>query len=218
MAEASLKARIYPQFARIAQALASERRLELVDLLAQAPRHVEALAIESGMSVANVSQHLQVLKAVHLVESEREGTRTIYRLAGPDVTRLCLAMRTVGEGRLPEIDRIVAEFEVGEIGTTMRTEEVDRLMRAGSITLIDVRPTIEFEAGHVPGAVSVPPEDLAEALATLPRDRTIVAYCRGAYCLMADEAVAVLRREGFEAYRMEGGWPEWSIGKVSLGS
>jgi rhodanese-related sulfurtransferase/DNA-binding transcriptional ArsR family regulator len=204
------KRRLYPQFARIPQALASERRLELIDLLAQAPRHVEALAQETEMSVANVSQHLQALKQARLVVSEREGTKVVYRLAGDDVLHLWLVLRRVAEGRLADVGQVVREFAVpggseGGLAPDLLQDLVDR----GEVVLIDVRPALEFAAGHVPGALSIPVEQLPGALERLPRDRRIVAYCRGRYCLFADEAVALLRARGFDAVRLEGGLPEW---------
>ena len=211
MGHRAFKQRLYPEFARIAQALSSDRRLELIDLLAQTPRHVEALAAETEMSVANVSQHLQVLKAAHLVQSDKEGTKTVYTLAGDDVLRLWLALRDVGRARLPEIDVLVREFGVLDAGhEEISSEGIEALVRTDSVTLIDVRPRIEFESGHLPGAISVPPDELADYLGELPRDRPVVAYCRGNYCLYADEAVAVLREQGFDAHRLDGGWIEWS--------
>ena len=206
---------IYPQFARIAQALASDRRLELLDLLAQAPRHVEALAAETEMSVANVSQHLQTLRAAHLVDSHREGTRVIYRLAGEDVRSLWLLLRTVAEERLPEISRIVQQFDTTEAGTPLSRGEVMRLLTQDEITVLDVRPAIEFASGHIPGAISIDPAEMTLRLAKVPRDRPVLAYCRGAFCHFADEAVVLLRAEGCEAYRMDGGWLEWSIEAAS---
>lgn len=204
------KKRIYPEFARVAQALASDRRLELLDLLAQAPRHVEALAQETEMSVANVSQHLQVLRAAHLVEADRDGNRIVYCLAGPDVLRLWLALRGVAERRLPEVAEISRRFAVpGSDGEPYTRARLTKELAAGSAVLLDVRPTVEYEAGHIRGALSVPPEDLPSRIDELPRDRIIVAYCRGAYCHFADEAVALLRERGFEAHRLDGGWPEW---------
>jgi rhodanese-related sulfurtransferase/DNA-binding transcriptional ArsR family regulator len=208
------KQRLYPQFARIARAMASDRRLELLDLLAQAPRHVDALAAETEMSVANVSQHLQVLKAAHLVEAEKEGTKAVYRLAGDDVLRLWLALRTVAEKRLPEVDRIVEEFAVPGAENTLALAELERRLEKGSVTLIDVRPALEYASGHLPGAISVPPDEVAQRIEHLPRDRTVVAYCRGAYCLFADEAVAYLRQNGFDAYRLDVGWPEWRTARA----
>jgi rhodanese-related sulfurtransferase len=211
MGHRPFKRRIYPEFARIGQALASERRLELLDLLAQAPRHVDALAAESDMSVANVSQHLQVLRTAHLVEAEREGTKVLYRLAGHDVLCLWLALRKVAEGRLPEIAQIVRQFAVpGAEGDPVAREDLIARQDHGDVVLIDVRPALEYASGHLPGAISVPPDELQAHIDGLPRGRPIVAYCRGDYCHFADEAVALLRERGFEAYRLDGGWPEWA--------
>ena len=212
MGHRDFKKRIYPEFARIAQALASDKRLELLDLLAQAPRHVEALAEETDMSVANVSQHLQVLRAAHLVEAERAGNKVVYCLAGGDVLRLWLALRSVAERRIPEIAHISQLFAVeGAQGEPMSRERLAVEVAADRVVIVDVRPTLEYEKGHIPGAISIPPEDLPSRIDELPRDRAIVAYCRGTYCLFADEAVALLRERGFEAYRLEGGWPEWAV-------
>lgn len=212
MGHREFKKRIYPEFARIAQAMASDRRLELLDLLAQAPRHVEALAEETDMSVANVSQHLQVLRAAHLVEADRAGNKVIYGLAGTDVLKLWLSLRGVAERRLPEVREISRLFAVqGSEGEPLSRTQLTTELAADRLVLLDVRPAIEFESGHIPGAISVPPEQLPSRLDELPRDRPIVAYCRGDYCLFADEAVALLRERGFEAYRLDGGWPEWVV-------
>ena len=210
MGHRPFKQRIYPEFARIGQALASDRRLELLDLLAQSPRHVDALAAESDMSLANVSQHLQVLRAAHLVETERDGTKVLYRLAGDDVLRLWLALRTVARNRLPEIDAIQRSFAIeGVTDLPFSLEEVLDRQRAGSLTLIDVRPVLEYEHGHLPGAISIPMDELEMRATELPSGRPVVAYCRGAYCHFADEAVVHLKARGFEAYRLDGGWLEW---------
>ncbi len=210
MSHRAYKQRLYPQFARVAQALASDRRLELIDLLAQAPRHVEALAAETEMSMANVSQHLQVLRAANLVETDRDGTKVIYCLAGDDVLRLWLALRRVAERRIPEIPGLVKKYAVaGAEGVVLTRAELELRMTRKEVTVIDVRPSLEFESGHIPGAISIPAEDLPRRVDELPRERPIVAYCRGAYCLLADEAVALLKGLGFEAYRVDGGWPEW---------
>lgn len=211
MGHRAFKQRLYPEFARIAQALASDRRLELVDLLAQAPRHVDALAAETDMSLANVSQHLQVLRAAHLVESEKQGTKTVYRLAGGDVLCLWIALRDVARARLPEVDVITRQFAVlAPDEPEIARSDVVAQLRQGELTLIDVRPRVEYETGHLPGAISVPPDELPAQIEELPRDRPVVAYCRGAYCLFADEAVAMLRERGFTAYRLDGGWAEWA--------
>ena len=210
MSHRPFKQRLYPLFARIGHALASDRRLELLDLLAQSPRHVEALASETDMSVASVSQHLQVLRNAHLVETEREGTKVRYRLAGEDVLRLWLSLRSVAEGRLAEVAQLTREFAVKSPGgNDVSRDELQALIDQGKIMVIDVRPRIEFDHGHLPGAVSIPVDELPARLASLPKRRRIVAYCRGAYCLFADEAVALLRKEGFNAVRLDGGWPEW---------
>ncbi len=216
MGHREFKKRIYPEFARIAQAMASDKRLELLDLLAQAPRHVEALAEETDMSMANVSQHLQVLRAAHLVEADRAGNKVVYGLAGPDVLKLWLSLRDVAERRLPEIREISRLFAVeGAEGEPLSRTRLSTELAAERIVLLDVRPEIEFESGHIPGAISVPPDQLPSRLEELPRDRPIVAYCRGDYCLFADEAVALLRERGFEAYRLDGGWPEWATSEAN---
>jgi len=210
MGHRPFKQRLYREFARVGTALASDRRLELLDLLAQGPRHVEALAHEADMSVANVSQHLQVLRQARLVDTERQGTKVLYRLAGPEVLDLWLALRSVAETRLAEVEQVAREYAVeGANGSDVPRDELERLIKKGAAVLIDVRPAPEYESGHLPGAVSVPVEELPERLKELPRDRRIVTYCRGAYCLFADEAVALLRKHGFDAHRLEGGWPEW---------
>ena len=204
------KQQLYGQFARVGSALASDKRLEILDLLAQAPRHVDALAAEAEMPVANVSQHLQVLRNARLIESDRDGTRIIYRLADKGVMHLWLALRSVAASRLAEVDQIVAQFAVGDSGEKlMSRDELQGSLSGDRVFLIDVRPALEFESGHLPGAVSIPVEELPSRLDELPRDRRIVAYCRGAYCLFADEAVEMLRAQGFEAERLDGGWPEW---------
>ncbi len=209
-AHAAYKERLYAQFARIGSAFASEKRLELVDLLAQAPRHVDALAAETGMSVANVSQHLQVLRNARLVDSQRDGNRVVYRLADESVRNLWIVLRAVGSARLAELEQITREFAVPDAGgEDLSRDEARRLLADDQILLLDVRPTIEYENGHLPGAISLPVDELPSRIAALPRDRRVVAYCRGNYCLFADEAVAMLRRLGFDAVRLDGGWLEW---------
>jgi len=212
MAHRQLKERIYPQFARVGAALASEKRLELLDLLAQGPRSVDALAAETAMSVANTSRHLQALKASRLVDSDRDGTRVIYRLASEEVLRLWLALRSVAEARLAEVGQIAREFGLdGGAGERIQRDELERLVSYGKAVVVDVRPSVEYDHGHLPQAVSVPLGALPEMAAQLPRDRRLVVYCRGAYCQFADEAVAILRKAGFDAVRLEGGWPEWVL-------
>jgi rhodanese-related sulfurtransferase/biotin operon repressor len=208
MAHRELKDQLYPQFARIGQALASEKRLELVDLLAQAPRNVDALAQETGMSVANVSQHLQILRSANLVEAERQGNMTFYRLSDPKVVHLWLALRGVAESRLAEVKQITRDLPGRSDGTVVSRDDVKELLR-GEAVLLDVRPKQEFEAGHLRGAINIPLEELADRMNELPPDRQIITYCRGEYCLFADEAAELLRANGYDVVRLEGGWPEW---------
>jgi ArsR family transcriptional regulator len=207
MTETSLRKRLYPEFARIGAALASEKRLELIDLLAQAPRNVDALAAETGMPLASVSQHLQVLRNAKLVEGERAGNKVVYRLTDPVVLRLWLTLRAVGERRLPEVERIVREY--GDAAPGLTHDELQALLRSEAVFLIDVRPAIEYTYGHLPGAASFPLDELPSRLDELPRDKRIVTYCRGIYCAMSGDAVALLRERGFDVICLEGGWPEW---------
>jgi rhodanese-related sulfurtransferase len=209
MSHRPFKDRIYGEFARIGQALASGRRLELLDLLAQGPRNVEALAVETGQPVPNISQHLQVLRRARLVESEREGTKVRYRLADPAVLDLWLTLSRLAEQRLPEVREAKESQGVGDDPVHVVRPELERLLRSKDVVVIDVRPDVEFQSGHIAGALSIPVEQLPGRLAELPRDKKIIAYCRGAYCLFADEAVSLLRSEGFDAERIDGGWAEW---------
>jgi len=212
MGHREFKDRVYAQFARIGAALSSDKRLELIDLLAQAPRNVEALAAETEMSVANTSQHLQALKAANLVDTERDGTRVVYRLAGDEVLRLWLALRGTAETHLAELSRLVGDHAIAGVPS----EQVSRdalaaLFRDDQMVLLDVRPAVEYASGHIPGAMAVPIDELEARLPELPRDKRIVVYCRGSYCQFADEAVALLRRRGINAVRLEGGWQEWAV-------
>jgi rhodanese-related sulfurtransferase len=197
---------IYEQFARIGKAVSSPKRLELFDLLCQGPRTVEVLAKESCLTLANASQHLQVLRSARLVETEKEGLFVIYRLADPVVCEFFRAMRVLAESRLAEVEQIKRQFLEGREGM----EPVDRekllaLVRQGAVTVLDVRPVEEFKAGHVAGALSIPLKELKLRLSDLPRDQEIAAYCRGPYCVLSVEAVEILLAEGFQAIRMEEG-------------
>lgn len=201
---------IYEQLGRVGKALSSPRRLEILDLLCQGPRTVEALAREAGQPIANTSQHLQVLRAARLVESEKHGLFVTYRLADEKVCALYRELRTLAESRLYEIQAVTRQFleERGEMEPVDRDALASRV-RSGEVTVLDVRPLEEFEAGHIPGAVSVPLADLEMRLAELPREREVVAYCRGPYCVLAVKAVEVLRARGYRAIRMEEGVPDW---------
>jgi rhodanese-related sulfurtransferase/DNA-binding transcriptional ArsR family regulator len=209
-AKRDFKDRLYEQFARIGKALSSGRRLELIELLAQRERSVEELAKDTALSVANCSQHLQILRAAKLVEVRRDGLFARYRLADETVLRLWLALREIGESRLAEISRLVESFRGDRRALeAISFDELRRRLKARSIVLLDVRPAEEYDAGHIPGARSMPVSELKRRLRELPKARQIAAYCRGPYCVLADEAVALLRSRGFRAVRLEGGLPDW---------
>ncbi len=206
----TFKHQLYEQFARLGKALANPHRLELLDVLAQCERTVEALAQETGLSVANASQHLQVLRAARLVEVRREGVSMYYRLADESVFKLWQAIRTVGEAQLAEIDRVVQAYLQDRTRLQpMNAQELLHRLSNDQIILLDVRPAQEYAAGHLPRARSIPVTELEVRLAELPVDREIVAYCRGPYCVFADEAVAILRARGYRALRLEEGLPDW---------
>ncbi|MBI3391768.1 MAG: metalloregulator ArsR/SmtB family transcription factor [Nitrospirae bacterium] len=208
----TFKNRIYAQFARVGKALSSPKRLELLELLAQGERTVEGLSREASQTIANCSRHLQVLRQANLVETRKEGTYVYYRLADDGVSRFWLELRALAEERLAEVERVVRDYielkdDFEPIGCS---ELLDRL-RKGEVVVLDVRPEEEYRAGHLPGALSVPPGEVERRLASLPRDREIVAYCRGRYCVYAVEAVKALRKHGYAARRMEQGIPEWRL-------
>lgn len=204
------KQRIYEQFARIGKALGSPARLELLDLLVQGERSVDALAVATEMSIANASQHLQVLAGARLVESRREAQRVLYRLADPSVEALWQTLRLTAERRLAELDAVAREYLVhrDELEPIDR-DELTKRMRAGTVTLIDVRPVDEFAQGHLPGAVSVPLDELKSWAKRAPKRKQVVAYCRGPYCVWALEAVELLADQGLRAARLEEGVGEW---------
>jgi rhodanese-related sulfurtransferase/predicted transcriptional regulator len=212
MSDGRTKQALFEAIAVMGKAFASPVRLELLDLLAQAPRTVEELARVSGQSTANTSQHLQALHAAGLVARSREGTRVRYELAGDEVLRLWLALRETSASQLAEVERAARDYLGDEVEAISRGELLKRLA-SGDAVLIDVRPEEEFTAGHIDGARSVPLQELERRLAELPADREIVAYCRGPFCAYAHEAVRKLRAAGREARRLEDGWPEWRLSK-----
>lgn len=206
------KTAIYDQFARVAKAMASGHRIELIELLAQGPRTVEALSRLTEMSIANTSAHLQVLRGAGLVDSSKEGLFVTYRVADPSVPALLLAVRRVAEARLAEVEKITRDF----LAENSQSEPIDEKalrarVRKGEVTLLDVRPREEYASGHIPGALSVPLPELAKRLSDLPRRREVVAYCRGPYCVLAVEAVKQLRAKGFKAVRLEDGVLDWAV-------
>jgi rhodanese-related sulfurtransferase len=209
--ERAAKDALYDGFALVGKALGSGRRAELVDVLAQGERSVEELAGEIGQSVANTSQHLQQLLRAGLVTTRRDGTRVFYALAGEGVRDLWQALRGVAAEHVAELDRL-AEAYLGDRATleSISQAELRNRLRAGDVVVLDVRPAPEFAAGHIAGARSLPIADLARRLRDLPKDREVVAYCRGPYCVYADDAVRLLHRRGYQARRLEDGYPEWA--------
>jgi rhodanese-related sulfurtransferase len=207
---------VFEAIALMGKAFASPRRLELLDLLAQAPRTVDELAKASELSMANTSQHLQALHAAGMVSRAREGTSVRYALAGHEALSVWLALRDASVARLAEVERAAREYLGEDVEAIGRDELIERLRR-GDVVLVDVRPSEEYAAGHIEGARSIPLDELRERLAELPADREVVAYCRGPFCAYAHEAVRQLRAEGRTARRLEEGWPEWRLaGKPSV--
>lgn len=201
---------LYEQFARIGKATASPKRVELLDLLGQGPRTVEALAELASISVANASQHLQVLRAARLVETRKRGLYVEYRLADDDVGRFFVTLRALAATRLAEVEQSTRAYFEGRGATdAVAGDELIARVRRGEVTVLDVRPAEEFRAGHIPRSVSIPLDELKARLKELPKGQEVVAYCRGPYCVMAAEAVELLRKKGYTATRMELGVPDW---------
>ena len=201
---------IYDEFARIGKAVSSPKRLELLDLICQGEHTVETLSKETGLTLANASQHLQVLRATRLVEAEKKGLYVIYRLADRSVCEFYFALRTLAESRLAEVEQITRRFLEGREGMEpVNREKLLDKVRNGSVTVLDVRPEDEYRYGHIPHAISIPLKELAIRISELPRDREIVAYCRGPYCVLAIEAVELLRKNGLQAVRLDYGVQEW---------
>jgi rhodanese-related sulfurtransferase len=204
------KKHLFEQFSRIGKALGNGARLELLDVLSQSERRVDELAELTGHSVANVSQHLQVLRRAQLVEIRRHGTQRFYQLRNENVFAIWQAIRTFGEHNLAEVDRLVATyFDAPDQLEPVSAKELQDRIKAGNVVVLDVRPEKEFRAAHIPGAVSIPIEELKRRLRELPRGREIIAYCRGPYCVYAKEAVSALSEKGYKARRLSIGLPDW---------
>ena len=204
------KEALFDAIALLGTAFASPRRLELLDLLGQAPRTVDELARATGQSTANTSQHLQALHAAGLVSRRREGTSVRYAIAGDGALRLWLALRDASASQLAEVERAAREYLGDEVDAISRDELIARL-RKGDVVLVDVRPSEEFDAGHIEGAHSIPIDDLEGRLAELPADREVIAYCRGPFCAYAHDAVRRIQASGRRARRLQDGWPEWRL-------
>jgi rhodanese-related sulfurtransferase/predicted transcriptional regulator len=217
MGDRAAKDALFDAFAEVAKALASGRRAEIVDLLAQGERSVDEIAAEIGQSVANTSHHLRAMARAGVLCTRREGTRIVYMLASDRVAELWVALRGVAAEHVAGIERLAEDY----VGDRSRLEAVGRQelaarLEAGDVVVLDVRPAPEFEAGHIPGARSVPVAELRQHLRSLPKEVEVVAYCRGPYCVYADDAVRLLRRRGYQARRLEDGFPEWKRAGLSV--
>ncbi|WP_199435004.1 ArsR/SmtB family transcription factor [Qaidamihabitans albus] len=215
MGDRAAKTALFEQFARVGKALGSGKRLELLDLLAQGERTVEALARAAELGVTTASAHLQTLRQANLVATRREGTKVYYRLAGADVATLYALVRTVASEHLPDVEAARTAYLGPDTEQVTRTELVRRA-RSGDVVVLDVRPREEYEAGHIPGALSVPVDELADRLADIPADQEIVAYCRGAYCVFAHDAVRLLTAHGRRARRLADGMLEWRLADLPV--
>jgi rhodanese-related sulfurtransferase/DNA-binding transcriptional ArsR family regulator len=215
--DAEHKARLYEAIGRVALALGSAGRLQLLELVAQGERGVDALAAMTGLSVANTSKHLQALRHAGLVSARKAGLRVYYSLAGSDVAQLLAALREVSEHRVAEVERLLHTWLAhrDEMEAVPAREVLERA-RKGLVVVLDVRPAEEFAAAHLPGAVNIPIHELAKRLRGLPKRKEVIAYCRGPYCLMSYDAVALLRSKGYRARRMEAGLPEWRAAGLPL--
>jgi rhodanese-related sulfurtransferase len=211
-AKRAFKDSLFEQFALVGKALSSGRRLELLELLAQGERSVEDLAEQAGLTVANASQHLQILRSARLVAVRKDGLYARYRLADDRALKLWLALREFGETEIAEIQRIVRNYlHDREELEAISADELRARMTQGNVIVLDVRPEPEYESGHIRGAISVPLADLQQRLSQLPKRKAIVAYCRGPYCVFADEAVGLLQARGYRAQRLDVGFPEWRM-------
>jgi rhodanese-related sulfurtransferase/predicted transcriptional regulator len=212
MEKRDFKDKVYSLLARMIQAMANSRRLEIIDLLGLGEKSVDQLAKETHMSIANASQHLQVLKGANLVEIRREGNFIYYRLAHEEIYKSWQTMRQLGLERIAEIEKIIKEFrEKRNVLEEVRIDELLTRMKSKNIILLDVRPTTEYNDGHIPGAINIPVKELTYQLKKLSKNKAYVAYCRGPFCVFADEAVNILIKKGFRAKRLAEGFPDWKL-------
>jgi len=219
MQNQSPKYRLFEQFAQVAKALSHPHKLELLELLAQGERSVEALAKVAGLTVANTSRHLQQLRRAGVITSRKEGLYVFYRVAGDDVIDLLRGLRRTAQRHISEVNDVIVGFfnDRDSLEAVSRRELLQR-SKDGLVTVLDVRPTEEYENGHIPGALNVPLDEIEQHLANLPKEQDVIAYCRGEYCVLAFEAVAALRKKGFSARRLEEGYPEWKAAGLPVES
>ena len=210
------KSAIFEQFARVAAAFSSPKRVEIIDLLAQGDRTVESIAMATGMAVANTSRHLQILRQAGMVLASRNGSHVVYRVADESVIAGYLGLRSLAESRIAEVGQLAEAF-FGEVdgAESVGIEELLARSQAGEVVVVDVRPRLEFDAGHLPGALSIPLEELSQRLVELDPNTSVVAYCRGPYCVLAAQAVAQLRAAGLRAERLAQGPPDWLVANLS---
>lgn len=217
MEQRTFKNKVYQQLAEIVKAMSNPHRLEILELLAQGDFSVAEIAEEARISGANASQHLQVLKKAQLVDTRRDGNHVFYRLAGQSVYKAWKALRDLGIERVAEIDRVVRRFrESRKSLETLSSTQLAKKMKQEDITIIDVRPEHEFNEGHIAGALNIPIKDLSDEVDDLPKDQEVVAYCRGPFCVFADDAVELLREKGFNAKRLDEGFPEWVLDELPV--
>ncbi|MEY7971051.1 ArsR/SmtB family transcription factor [Saccharomonospora xinjiangensis] len=223
MADRDAKTALFDQFARVGKALASGKRLELLDLLAQGERTVDALARTADLGLTTTSAHLQTLKRANLVSTRREGTKVYYRLAGTDVAALYAQLRAVAGAHLPDVEAARASYfgsgdsaDSADSAEQVGRDELLRRVRSGNVLVLDVRPREEYEAGHIPGAVSIPVDELEGRLHDVPADQDVVAYCRGRYCVLAHDAVRLLHAHGRRARRLTEGMLEWRLAELPV--
>ncbi|MGC1243138.1 MAG: metalloregulator ArsR/SmtB family transcription factor, partial [Chryseosolibacter sp.] len=208
----AFKDKVYGELATLTRSLGNPHRLEIIELLAQAEFSVEQIAEQTNLSIANASQHLQVLKTAQVVDTHRSGNFIYYRLANADVFRAWKALRALGVERNANIGKVVTEFRKSKFdGGSVTIADLTRKIKSGKVTILDVRPEYEFNKGHIAHAVSIPIDQLSKRLKELPKRSEVVAYCRGPFCVFADEAVAILSKAGYKATRLEEGYPDWSV-------
>jgi rhodanese-related sulfurtransferase len=217
MNKRQFKDKVYKELARISKAMANPHRMEIIELLAQGEFSVEEIAAQTNLTVANGSQHLQVLKTAQLVEVNRQGNFIFYRLSNENVFKAWKALRALGIERISAIEKVVKEFRKAKFDfETVTIEELIEKLESGKVTILDVRPEAEYNQGHIAGAISIPIDELAKRLKELPKRREIIAYCRGPFCVYADEAVSLLTKAGYKAKRLEEGFPDWKVGELPI--
>lgn len=217
MNKREFKDRVYGELARITKSLANPHRLEIIELLAQGDFSVEQIAEQTNLPIANASQHLQVLKQAQLVDIDRQGNFIYYRLANSNVFKAWKALRELGVERIATLEKLVKDFRQSKFKfESVTIEGLLQKLESGKVTILDVRPATEFNKGHIANAISIPIEELKERMSELPKRGEIIAYCRGPFCVYADEAVAILNKAGYKATRLEEGFPDWKIQELPV--